>query len=460
MKEKNVILLGILFSLLGSFFLIYGDNGNYLDVIGRSIFDGWATQSTTGVSITVFAQQLDIPVPDNGVVVVNLSSDGDTGITKIANLTAGLAVNISIYGDSYPSVWTEAEPNATQAGSNKIEYIEIVVNASTNQSDGYEVHFNITQAQLGDIAPDNISLYIYNDTSAAWQNLTTRVINGTTDPAQFFSIIPHFSKFLIAEKPVQNVGGGADTGGTPIQTGTPGGGGGAPKKITAIEKEPNDVEEEVPEPIHIPGNYFDVSVEIPQRYRELQPGDEVVAEITILNIKRFGPINAEIEYAIEDSAGKVLWSQIETKMIENEITFIKEVDLPLDIKSGFNMFIVRVKFKEDVALAGYPFKVISPLAERAPTALRDIGNEVYIAFFFIVGSVMLYIILLMRKKSGQRIQQKNTTPKKTNKLPKRIRNVRIVDGILVRKPVKQQAKGQGAIQDYWEEMQESLKKRR
>ena len=121
MKEKNVILLGILFSLLGSFFLIYGDNGNYLDVIGRSIFDGWATQSTTGVSITVFAQQLDIPVPDNGVVVVNLSSDGDTGITKIANLTAGLAVNISIYGDSYPSAWTEAEPNATHASPQQIK---------------------------------------------------------------------------------------------------------------------------------------------------------------------------------------------------------------------------------------------------------------------------------------------------------------------------------------------------
>ena len=430
MKEKNVIVLIAVLSLLGTFFLVYGAQGNYLAVIGASVFDGWATQATTSLSLTIGREQ-SFDVSSSGVVTFTDISFNDmlSSLTSLSNLTTGWQVNVSAYVD-YPVKWDEPEPNSTQAGATKFEYFEVKVN-QTVPSSSYMITFNITQANLGSVVPDNVSLLMYNDTSTLWVNLTTVVVNGVSDPALFYGITPHFSKFLIGQKVPGAGGGGGDVGGgAPGQTGTPagGGGGGVVAKPAEKEKEP-DVEEELPpKPIHIPGNYFDVNAKIPERYRELQPGDKLVAEIKILNMQRLGPMSVEVEYAIEDD-GKVLWNEIETKVVENEITFIKEVELP-KLAVGSYMFMVRVTFEGDVALAGYPFNVAEP--ERVPAA-RDFGFA-YIAFFFIAGILLAYIVLLMRKKL---LQTRRQAPKRTG----------------VRAARRTQAS------DYWKEMHQFMKRR-
>ncbi len=417
MKEKNVIVLIAVLSLLGTFFLVYGAQGNYLAVIGASVFDGWATQATTSASLAIAgAEEISVLVSDSG----NASFASDTVplvVHTITNLTSGWQINISLKGQHYPSgqnyplAWTEPEPNTTQAGTTKFEYFEVKVNQSVPNS-SYRIFFNLSQLRLGDLPPDNVSLFTYNDTSTVlenltntsigWENLTTEVINGTNDPAQFFGIAPHFSKFLIGQRGPATPGAEPEAPGGGGQTGTPsgpsggGGGGGAPRKVTAIEKESQE-EELPPEPVHISGDYFDVQLVIPKKYHELLAGDELIAELSIINIKKIGVIGVEIEYTIEDRSGKVIWNWIEQKSVENEITFVQKVNLPAEMAPGYYMFFARVRFKDDTALAGYPFKVIVP--ERVPGAFAFLeGAWVPILFFLVLIALIVLVISLIHDR--------------------------------------------------------------
>lgn len=376
--KKNELLLLVLLAVLLSL-------ASFLLSLLPSPLQGGATSETATVSIDIVVSENDTVVPASGIVVP-VDSSIRQRIVNITALTQAWGVNFTLFGAGFPSSWSEAEPNSSQAGNNTIEYLQIDINASTTGG-SYNVYFNVTQAELGNVDPSNISLIIFD---TVWTNLTTVVVNGTLDPAQFYGVTTHFSKFLVAEKPEaaaeeeeeEGGGGGAGPGGG----GGGGGGGGVSRKpSTPADEVLEEVLEKIPQPIHKPGLLLDVSILIPEKYRKLLPGERVLGEISLINIKKIGLIPVEVNYQLQDADGNVLLQFYETKTVENEFTYIKELELPDDLKPGYYMFFIQVTYEDDIALAGYPFEVIS----EEPSAL------VGLAAFFADAKVLKIVLPIM-----------------------------------------------------------------
>ena len=373
----------------------------------QNTIQGGATSQTTTLSITIVDSDEEEEVGEDGECHFDDDKVNDV-ITEISGLTSGWRINASLFGESFPSSWTERQPNSTEAGATKIEFFEIKINATT-AGGNYNISFNVTSAELGSLPVNNISLFVFNDTGSTWQNLSTVVANANTDPRQLYGITPHFSKFLIAQKPAVSGSGsgsgdsGSDSGsGSSSGSGGGGGGGGSSssKKTTkpSAPSKPEAETEEIPlpEPVHKPGVLFDVSLNIPEKYRKLLPGQELVAEIYAINVKSLGSVTVKVEHTIKNKEGEVLFQEVETKVIENEIKYLKSVQLSKDILPGAYMFFTEVKYENDTALAGYPFQVIEekkPLFGLAvplltyKQALQDYG-------IYMIGFAAFIVILL------------------------------------------------------------------
>ncbi len=165
-----------------------------------------------------------------------------------------------------------------------------------------------------------------------------------------------------------------------------GGGGGSSKGKTKT----GETEEETLEPIHEPGAFFDVSASIPKKYRKLLPGEELIAEIIIENTRRIGAVTVTLDYSIEDESGENFFTELETKTISDKISYLKKIELPEDLEPGKYQLLVKLKYEDDIALAGYSFEVIGeeelPLFGRAASVVsgKTIRSYSLYAIGFIV----------------------------------------------------------------------------
>src|SRR3989344_2714259 len=290
MKKKTIFLATILLLYLFSLLFIFSPQ---VKIIGSAVIDGLATFGSASFSLITLSQATEVKVPSSGNVTFNDTAVNQR-ITTISGLQEGQHANSTLFGAQFPSSWTESEPNSSQAGSAKIEYFEAVMNYTTDGGT-YTIFFNVTQAELGSLPAANISLFVFETN---WTNLSTTVVDGSSNPAQFYGVTTHFSKFLIAQKPALGGGGGVEeSGGGGGAAGGGGGGSSSGKKIikpTQPTEEENEVPEILPEPIHKPGDLFDVSLKIPEKYRQIFSGEEIVAEINIINIKKVGLVKVQV----------------------------------------------------------------------------------------------------------------------------------------------------------------------
>ncbi len=161
---------------------------------------------------------------------------------------------------------------------------------------------------------------------------------------------------------------------------------------------PPPVEEKiVPTPIHIPGDYFDVTAKIPEKYRKLLPGETLIGQVEIIGIRQIGAVNLQIEYLIQNLEGKIFLQGLESRAIENHINFLKEIDLPDNIPAGDYMFVVKVTYKDDLAVAGYPFEIIGVKEKRSFVGAAigfAVGYGKYLAYF-IIAIVLLFLLYLL-----------------------------------------------------------------
>lgn len=302
-------------------------------------------------------------VPDSG----NFTSNNTKIITlipKISSCESGWNLNITIFGATFPDNFTRA-PNSSEIGFKKFRYFEIDVNATT-AGGSYNIYFNLTNISLGNTSIHNVSMFIYETTNSRWENLSTTILNNTNDPLEFFATTTHFSEFLIGQLPSQGSGSGG-SGGSPGPSGPSGGAGGGGSGRAAIAVPPPITGRALADvilknrglkPLHLPGDLFDVSVLIPEKYQQLFSLQKLLAEISIINIKRRGQTAVKVEYSIDDANENQLWTALETKVIESEISYLKEIILPPDIASGVYLLKVRILFSNDVAIAAFPFTVI------------------------------------------------------------------------------------------------------
>ncbi|MBI2662565.1 hypothetical protein HYX11_03840, partial [Candidatus Woesearchaeota archaeon] len=112
----------------------------------------------------------------------------------------GNKLDIVLYGENYPD-WSEQEPPKTEI-KKTLGCLELTCNCSINgKSNGnIKLFFNLSQSILENINSDNVRLFVWE---TSWMEISTTISNTGPESTEFYSIVPHFSKFLIGEKVIQ-----------------------------------------------------------------------------------------------------------------------------------------------------------------------------------------------------------------------------------------------------------------
>lgn len=112
---------------------------------------------------------------------------------SITGLNSSWTLNVTMHGNNTPSGWIS--PNIVD---NEILYFEMSANAFGDTSGSYNFYFNLSRAVLGEIDPDKIRAYFYNNHN--WNELTTTIESSNSNAVEFKAILTHLSQFMIGEK--------------------------------------------------------------------------------------------------------------------------------------------------------------------------------------------------------------------------------------------------------------------
>ncbi len=104
---------------------------------------------------------------------------------------------------------------------------------------------------------------------------------------------------------------------------------------------------------------FDIDVEIPQKYKEVLPGEEVLVQLIIYNVKRTGRVDVDVEYGLQDLAGNVIVSEHETLAVEMQVSIARSLDVPFDIEPGNYVLYATVKYDGTVGTGSDIFRAIT-----------------------------------------------------------------------------------------------------
>ncbi|MBS3163352.1 hypothetical protein J4427_01555 [Candidatus Woesearchaeota archaeon] len=158
-----------------------------------------------------------------------------------------------------------------------------------------------------------------------------------------------------------------------------GGGGGGISRI--IEK----IKAEELKPFKKPGRLFDITLIIPDKYRKLLIGGELIGEVKIINMKHIGLVDVTVESVIQDVNENILYKEYETRAVEREIDYIKKIKLPSEIPPGNYLFLVNLRYEDDLAISGYPFYILDkPMQERN-----------YLIFVYSIISILTLMVFIL-----------------------------------------------------------------
>jgi len=130
---------------------------------------------------------------------------------------------------------------------------------------------------------------------------------------------------------------------------------------------------------------FDVGVEIPPRYKEVSPGEEILVQLTLYNVERIGRVDVEVEYGIEDMEGNEITSENTTLAIEFQVSVVRTLDIPFDTKPGNYMLFARARYDDVVGTGSSIFRVI----EKEELGIVSTYSLIVVIF------VLLFIVMIL-----------------------------------------------------------------
>jgi len=79
---------------------------------------------------------------------------------------------------------------------------------------------------------------------------------------------------------------------------------------------------------------FDIFVEIPDSYKTIVPGSELLTSIKLINVGSAGRVDVFLDYTITDTEGNIVLKKRETVAVETQANFIRTFDIPKETPEG------------------------------------------------------------------------------------------------------------------------------
>lgn len=145
---------------------------------------------------------------------------------------------------------------------------------------------------------------------------------------------------------------------------------------------------------------FDVMVSIRDESLEVMPGEELVADVTLVNIDRIGVVNVSVDYAIENFEGNVIVEETELVAVETEKDFVKVFVIPENTEPGDYVLYVKATYEGRVGSASAAFGIVKR------------GFNLPWLILLIILLIVLILLLSRKKKKPLKLQRGISRKKK------------------------------------------------
>ncbi|MEK6967291.1 MAG: hypothetical protein AABX51_01530, partial [Nanoarchaeota archaeon] len=98
--------------------------------------------------------------------------------------------------------------------------------------------------------------------------------------------------------------------------------------------------------IAVADDAINFKVEIPQSYKTVKPGDELLTSIKIINLAQATRVDVILDYWFTDSSGGTILKTKETVAVETQANFVRPFKLPDELKSGTYSFHSKVTYAD------------------------------------------------------------------------------------------------------------------
>ncbi|PIN85949.1 hypothetical protein COV19_07065 [Candidatus Woesearchaeota archaeon CG10_big_fil_rev_8_21_14_0_10_44_13] len=137
--------------------------------------------------------------------------------------------------------------------------------------------------------------------------------------------------------------------------------------------------------------FFDATIDIPSDYREVMPGLQLKALVTLFNLKKVRPVDVDVDYIIKDMYGNEIAREKDTLSIEEQVSFEKTIKIPEGVKEGEYVLIVQTRYGSSFSTTSQKFYVgkseISRI-EETKAVVKEVQSKYNMALF--AGVVLLF----------------------------------------------------------------------
>jgi hypothetical protein len=149
---------------------------------------------------------------------------------------------------------------------------------------------------------------------------------------------------------------------------------------------------------------FDITLNIPANYKEVQPGEDVLFQLSLFNLVGTNKTDVEIDYYIRDFEGQTLVKMQEVMTVETRTSFSRTMKVPSDTKDSQYVIVANVRYASSVGTSSDVFNV-----GRVELAKR---NRILQIIIIIVAILAILIIILTRSHFKGQVKKVSKTYKK------------------------------------------------
>lgn len=139
---------------------------------------------------------------------------------------------------------------------------------------------------------------------------------------------------------------------------------------------------------------FDVKIDIPSGYKEVKAGDDLKAQITLLNVGPPRKVDVTTTYIIKDRLGNAVYESSETFAVERQSSFVKSLKVPKNLKAGDYLAIIEVRYEKSFAVSSELFTVLPKEGTIVQKAVKSSNVLVSALIAFVaIAMILAYAII-------------------------------------------------------------------
>ena len=145
---------------------------------------------------------------------------------------------------------------------------------------------------------------------------------------------------------------------------------------------------------------FDVKLDILKAYAEIEPGNELKAQITLLNVGAPEKVDVLASYFIKDLGGNIVYEETETFAVEKQLSYQKSLPVHESAVPGSYVAVIEIRYAESFAVSSQLFRVVEKKESVVEDIImKNISLMVFLSFMLvaIISALTYKLIGAMRK---------------------------------------------------------------